>query len=261
MNFFRFLSNDIGVYEAVDKDCPRDDLRRSLKPDGRWLPKVGENYHGAISFWTNNGLKKYMESGLQEWHRSVLTNPLEVLVLDNPNNILYEDEFQIICSKEQNTTLLDWDIFCSKFDQYPIIDKVVTYIIRNNNDKKEILVFEHDKEWSEAGIQVPAGSVDPDENIESAAVREAQEESGLGKLKIIKKVDEYLMFRNTHNQFNRRHVYQLEVLDEKVNEKWSHIVSGDGIDRGMNFTYYWIPLEKAESSLTGSMGCSIRKLL
>jgi hypothetical protein len=49
MNFYRFLSGERGIYEAVDIDCPKDiDERRKNKPDGSWLPKVGQKYPGAI---------------------------------------------------------------------------------------------------------------------------------------------------------------------------------------------------------------------
>lgn len=69
---YRFVCDDIGIYEAVDKNCSRDDKRRDGKPDGSWLPKVGEKYPGAISFWTEKGLKKYHRSGLRDWHYSVV---------------------------------------------------------------------------------------------------------------------------------------------------------------------------------------------
>ena len=56
-----------------------------------------------------------------------------------------------------------------------IVQKVTAFIIRERNGIKELLVFKHPT----AGIQIPAGTVEADENIETAAKRETYEETGL----------------------------------------------------------------------------------
>ena len=55
-----------------------------------------------------------------------------------------------------------------------VIAKAVCYITRD----RRILVFEHPG-VPDAGIQVPAGTIDPDEDPARAALREAAEETGL----------------------------------------------------------------------------------
>lgn len=100
---YRFVCRNIGVYEAVDKYCPRDDERRRNKPDGSWLPKVGTKYPGAISYWTERGLKKYIESGLYAWHTSVIPDKVEVYVSEPIENPLYNDELQVIDHLEKFT--------------------------------------------------------------------------------------------------------------------------------------------------------------
>lgn len=52
--------------------------------------------------------------------------------------------------------------------------KVLAYIIHNN----KLLVFKH-RDDPEAGIQVPAGTVEQDEDIADALYREILEESGI----------------------------------------------------------------------------------
>lgn len=99
MSYYRYTSGGVGIYEAVDKLCPRDDVRRANKPDGSWLPKKGTEYPGAISFWTEYGKEKYKSSGLFDWHKSVVSD-IEVETVEEIDPILYEDEFQIICSPE-----------------------------------------------------------------------------------------------------------------------------------------------------------------
>lgn len=110
---FRFVSGNLGIYEAVDLDCPRNDDRRQRKPDGSWLPKVGASFPGAISFWTEYGLRHYFQSGLCEWHISMVSKPVEVLVAAKPKGILYQDAYQIICktADAEVVTRMDWSTF------------------------------------------------------------------------------------------------------------------------------------------------------
>ena len=97
----------------MDLDCPRTDERRKHKPDGSWLPRVGESFPGAISFWTEYGLRQYFQSGLCERHISVITKPVEVLLAINQKGILYQDAYQIICKTTDAEVLgrTDWPTF------------------------------------------------------------------------------------------------------------------------------------------------------
>ena len=101
--FYRFTAGGRGIYEAVELDCPRSDARRVGKPDGAWLPRVGTKYPGGVSFWTETGRRRYVESGLQAWHASVVNAPVEVHIGVEPKQILYSDTFQIICMPDQIT--------------------------------------------------------------------------------------------------------------------------------------------------------------
>jgi len=96
MEYYRFITNGVGIYEAIQSEVAMNDPRRLNKPDGSWLPKKGLDYPAAISFWTDYGLKKYSDSGLLNWHKSVIKGNIEVVIIDRPEEILYEDEYQII---------------------------------------------------------------------------------------------------------------------------------------------------------------------
>ncbi len=98
--FYRFVVGDNGIYETVHQDCPKSDKRRDNKPDGSWLARVGESYPGKISFWTQEGLKKYFASGLLKWHASVVRGDVFVVIAENPKNIVYSDKYQIILDAE-----------------------------------------------------------------------------------------------------------------------------------------------------------------
>ena len=56
-----------------------------------------------------------------------------------------------------------------------IVQKVTAFIMRENSGIKELLVFKHPT----AGIQIPAGTVEKGEDIETAVKRETYEETGL----------------------------------------------------------------------------------
>lgn len=94
--YYRVVVDGIGIYEAVDNDCPKDDPRREVKPDGSWLAKKGIDFPGSISYWTAAGFQKYNDSGLFDWHRSVVDGVIEISTTSRPDDILYEDEYQIL---------------------------------------------------------------------------------------------------------------------------------------------------------------------
>ena len=56
-----------------------------------------------------------------------------------------------------------------------IVQKVTAFIVRERNGVKELLVFKH----ATAGIQIPAGTVEEGEDLETAVKRETYEETGL----------------------------------------------------------------------------------
>ena len=65
--------------------------------------------------------------------------------------------------------------------------KVVTYITSGN----ALLVFRH-PDFPEAGIQVPAGTIEEGEAPEAAALREAFEETGLTGLTLVAPLGEHV---------------------------------------------------------------------
>ena len=62
------------------------------------------------------------------------------------------------------------------------IEKVTAFITQERNNVIALLVFKHPT----AGVQIPAGSVEVGENIETAVIRETLEETGLHNVKIEK---------------------------------------------------------------------------
>ena len=60
------------------------------------------------------------------------------------------------------------------------IHKVTAFITRERPEGRQILLFQH----PQAGVQIPAGTVDEGEDWQTAVIREATEETGLTQLTI-----------------------------------------------------------------------------
>jgi 8-oxo-dGTP pyrophosphatase MutT (NUDIX family) len=113
------------------------------------------------------------------------------------------------------------------------VPKACAYVTRNGD---ELLVFErpdHD------GLQVPKGTIEPDEPIRRALVREVVEESGLRALgaKSHQVTDVWTRRRNRRYV---RHFFHVRVHEPR--DRWTHTVLGDGRERGSEFEYEWVEL-------------------
>ena len=114
--------------------------------------------------------------------------------------------------------------------------KVLAYITRERDGCRELLVFTH-RDYPEAGVQVPAGTVEPDEATEAALFREIREESGLANLKLVRELAEH-----EETEWGQiRHVFYL-IAPNGTPDRWTHIVNGKGEDAGMVFEYCWLDL-------------------
>lgn len=113
-------------------------------------------------------------------------------------------------------------------------EKVLAYITRG---PEELLIFSHTEEYPDAGIQVPAGGVEPGEEPARAVLRETFEESGLHLADPV-----YLgSFEWSDEAPSRiRHCYWLQTpLDTP--DRWEHRVSAGAEDEGMIFRYSFAP--------------------
>ena len=77
-----------------------------------------------------------------------------------------------------------------------VVQKVTAFMVRERNGVEELLVFKHPT----AGIQIPAGTVEAGEDIETAVKREAYEETGLQLVEI----ENYLGYIENELENNQR---------------------------------------------------------
>tara|TARA_B100002052_G_scaffold92097_1_gene84782 strand:+ start:514 stop:939 length:426 start_codon:yes stop_codon:yes gene_type:complete len=107
-------------------------------------------------------------------------------------------------------------------------------------DKKFVLVNQNHDSWS-----LPKGHIDPGENALDAAKREIYEESGIKKLKFVKKLGHYERYKigldgkDDYSELKRIHLFLFSTSETVLNP----------IDP-MNPEARWCDLEEALSLLT-----------
>jgi len=108
-----------------------------------------------------------------------------------------------------------------------------------------LLVFTHPNH-PEAGIQVPAGTVEPGETPEEAVMREAAEETGLTSLCLQRWIGRDVFDAHPFGraEFHDRWFYHL-TCKETPPERWTHgeSASANGSHDFIPFAFFWIDLE------------------
>ena len=133
--------------------------------------------------------------------------------------------------------------------------RVLAYVTRERAGRTELLVFAH-RDFPDAGIQVPAGRVDPGESLESGLLRELEEEAGLTRVRVLRELPG---FEDHYSSRYENHAFRV-VLEEPAPDEWEHVVAGEGDDAGLVFVYRWAPIED-EILLFGRRHPLLRRLL
>jgi len=115
--------------------------------------------------------------------------------------------------------------------------KVFAYITQGN----DLLVFEHE-DAPEAGIQVPAGTLEDGETPEEGVLREAKEETGLQKLSIVRFLGEQIRDMSDYgkSEIHHRYFYHL-ISEDDTHPLWRHYehYSSDNSGKPYLFWFHW----------------------
>ena len=109
--------------------------------------------------------------------------------------------------------------------------------------RANLLVFSH-PDFPEAGIQVPAGTIEPGEEPEAAVLREAFEETGLSGLKLVAPLGEQLRDVTPFGKDELHHRYFFHLRCEGTPPRtWRHWEEfpSDGSER-VAFDFFWAQL-------------------
>jgi 8-oxo-dGTP pyrophosphatase MutT (NUDIX family) len=141
----------------------------------------------------------------------------------------------------------------------PVKPRVMAYITHG----RRLLVFRQ-PDFPDAGVQVPGGSVNPGEPLDSAVLREAFEETGLAELKLnayLGDVRHDLTARG-RPYIQHRHYYHL-TIDGEVLETWQHFETdpSEGDEERILFELFWADLPDGVPHLIADMGEMLPTLL
>jgi 8-oxo-dGTP pyrophosphatase MutT (NUDIX family) len=90
---------------------------------------------------------------------------------------------------------------------------------------------------------VPAGRLEAGEDVQAGLLRELEEEAGLTRAEIVRKLGTYGPTELRHGRGYTNHAF--EVRADDAADGWEHVVVGDGDDAGLVFVYRWEPLTPA----------------
>lgn len=142
----------------------------------------------------------------------------------------------------------------------PVKQKVFAYITH----KQRLLVFSHPFA-PEAGIQVPAGTINAGEQPEVAVLREAFEETGLTGLTLAGFLGEQKrdMSDFGRNEIHHRRFYHLHCKQEPPSQ-WRHeelFPSDDPSSTPIPFDFFWVALPHEVPQLIADHGIMLPQLL
>ena len=126
----------------------------------------------------------------------------------------------------------------SRASEATYVPKACAYVTREARGDRELLVFEGPEH---EGLQVPKGTIEPEENPREAVRREIAEESGLDTLESTRYLtSDVWTRRESPPRLYVRHFFHAVV--EESRDEWTHVVTGDGEERGAEFEFSWIEL-------------------
>ena len=94
---------------------------------------------------------------------------------------------------------------------------------------------------------MPAGTIEPGEAPAAAALREAEEETGLSGFRVLRKLGAYTHRSQGRPEDHRRHDFHL-AAPEGTPERWEHFA-----EHAYWFVFEWVPL-RAAPVLAASQG-------
>jgi 8-oxo-dGTP pyrophosphatase MutT (NUDIX family) len=115
------------------------------------------------------------------------------------------------------------------------IKKVYGYVTRIKEGKNQVLVFQHP--IAEAGIQIPKGTVQHEEDTQCAVKREIEEETGLRHFQVEHLLADDL-WENDDGTIHNRFFYKITVSNSE--DEWDYAPTGGGEEKGLTFHFFWV---------------------
>lgn len=118
----------------------------------------------------------------------------------------------------------------------PAVGKVLAYVTRGDR----LLVFRQPRH-PEAGLQVPAGTIEAGEAPRAAVLRELHEETGLGGFAAPRFLGTRLVDMRPfgRDELQRRHYFHVP-LGGAAPERWRHLETCGGTAPAVEFELFWV---------------------
>ncbi|MDE1997240.1 MAG: NUDIX domain-containing protein [Rhizobiaceae bacterium] len=134
--------------------------------------------------------------------------------------------------------------------------KVLIYALRG----ADLLVFD-EPDFPFVELQIPGGTVEPEEDFFSAAAREFTEETGFAPLELqALGIDEYRFEKNGRVHHHQRHYFRC-TLPADTPDSWIHVemTPFDASDP-IRFRFFWLPVAEAGARLGYGMQALLETL-
>lgn len=129
--------------------------------------------------------------------------------------------------------------------------RATSYITRTTPQGPQLLVFDYSSQL-EAGTHLPGGGVEPGERPDTAAIREAIEETGVtGNLELRGVVG---VQQGTYNTGDPYISVYFHLTSDEIRDAWKHIMIGDvdAWDTGLEVSCQFVPVAEAAPLLRTS---------
>ena len=137
-----------------------------------------------------------------------------------------------------------------------VVRKAIAYIVVDDR----LVVFTH-RDFPDAGLQVPAGTLRDGESPEEAVLREAYEETGLSGLAIVLFLgrSEFDCSPHGRDEIHDRFFFQLGYQGP-IQESWTHAERHDNLRPPTWFNFSWMPVTDASGALAGNQGAFLNSI-
>jgi len=121
--------------------------------------------------------------------------------------------------------------------------KALAAVVRRSKGDPELLVFRHPT----AGVQLPKGTIEPNETVEIATIRELKEESGLeldAKPQLIGTWERIVGGGPNEDGPLETNLWSISILstDQDLPDDWRHRAEGSPAEEGLIFEFFWLPI-------------------
>ncbi|HEU5315355.1 MAG TPA: NUDIX domain-containing protein [Chloroflexota bacterium] len=135
-------------------------------------------------------------------------------------------------------------------DSLTVKRKGFAYVTHGAPGRERLLIFSH-PEAPEAGLQVPAGTLEEGEPPDLGALREAHEETGLAELELVGFLGERRRDMREYGraELHHRYFFHVRCTAETPPERWQNyevypsdqLAAGEVTERPL-FELFWVPL-------------------